>query len=368
MQPPQDVETPPSRASPEHDGYSSYGTGESEQELPLDALTTNRSDALTEGLDELKSYIAAPFASLEKVVRGVQEDMTGVRTDVGVLHEMMDRMSDYVGNLTKTVADVDGLHVYRSPDPPAWGWSKDEAHAKEGERADMMALAESEGIMELGQERSIIHAGHDADSAIQETQMFGNSACMYTNITSLSEVGGEPGWEEVDPECREHSSPSGQQPEKDVGFDGMAQDGTQLDLTPVPMQTGTQAPGPSFWSQFASAVNSMEAPARDTWVPCKRGRENEVETGARQYAKTMAGETPVHEEFNLNVSPQRLHTGASMRGRGRNAAISARGAGRRGGARGGGRGTGRVKKPPTIQPRYRSTASARTTLLEILLS
>ena len=112
-------------SSPEGDQLSSYDTGQSSQEGPMDKQTDNTGDALTDSLEAIKGSIAAldgthnvmadRLASLEKVVTSVREDMTWVKDDVRVVHEILEKLADYVSMLMKTVVEVDGVQAHTPP-------------------------------------------------------------------------------------------------------------------------------------------------------------------------------------------------------------------------------------------------------------
>lgn len=91
--------------------------------------------------------------------------------------------------LSNIVAMVDGVPEHRSPEVYAWGTWKEEADTKAPERAKTTEIGEDERIQLGYEDRSNIHVGHDANSAIQETQTFDMNKWMYTNITSLAKEG-----------------------------------------------------------------------------------------------------------------------------------------------------------------------------------
>jgi hypothetical protein len=47
--------------------------------------------------------------------------MTWVRGDVSVVHEVVEKLSDYVSMLNNTVAIVEEVPEQRSPEVSAWG-------------------------------------------------------------------------------------------------------------------------------------------------------------------------------------------------------------------------------------------------------
>ena len=168
--------------SEEGDETSSYESEESEEEAPLQIHRDSASDVWMEGLADIKSCmgtldatqnaIVSQLASLEKVVLSVQEDVTWLRGDVRVLHEVVEKMADYVSMMNNTVAEVDGVHIHRSPEGPPWGKWPDVTHAAEEGLAPIPGIAEDERVDLGDEEPSHIRVPRSADSAIRETQVF----------------------------------------------------------------------------------------------------------------------------------------------------------------------------------------------------
>lgn len=186
------------------DQYSLYGSWDSEEEAEQENPANNAPDVYMESLEDIKRCISAmnatqnvivnKLSSLEKVVTCVQDDTTWVKADVSVVHEILEKIADYVSMLTPTVADVDGGPKHRSPQKPPWGTWQDDAHAKDYGRAETTTIAEH-GRDSLGNEdRSHTHEGHDADSSILETQMFDTNTGIQTNTTNMEEEGDERAW------------------------------------------------------------------------------------------------------------------------------------------------------------------------------
>ena len=106
-------------ASEEGEQCSSYGTGESEPNKALGKEVKNGGDPWTESVEDMRKTIATlnvtrsaimdKLAALEKLVSFVQEDTTWVRRDVRVVHEIIEKMADYVSRLSDTVAVVDAV-------------------------------------------------------------------------------------------------------------------------------------------------------------------------------------------------------------------------------------------------------------------
>lgn len=124
---------------------SSYGTYGSEQEVALEMQVNIDGDEWMESVESMRCSTAAwdatqnvivdKLAALEKLVTYVHEDMTWVLSDLGVVHEIVNKLADYVSTLNNTVAVVDGVPKQRSLEVYARGTWKDKAHAKAPERA-----------------------------------------------------------------------------------------------------------------------------------------------------------------------------------------------------------------------------------------
>lgn len=112
-------------ASEEGEQCSSYGTGESESDEVLGKDVNNGGAQWTESVEDMRKTIVAlnetqpaildKLVALEKLVSFVQEDTTWVRGDVRVVHEVVEKLADYVSKLSDTVAMVDGVPERTSP-------------------------------------------------------------------------------------------------------------------------------------------------------------------------------------------------------------------------------------------------------------
>ena len=319
-------------------------------------------------LDATQNAIMKKLESMEKAVTLVEEDVTWVRGDVGVVHEILEKIAEHVSMLKPTVAEVEGEPEQRTIEVSAWGSWKDEAHAEDGVRTNTTLMVEDDGVHLFDEEPSHIHGGDDADNAIQETQMFDTSTGMQTNISSSVDEAGCEWWHGNRERTMDFCSPPGKQARRTV-VDGELEDGTQqMEMSLELTEDGTQAPGRSVWTAFSSAAREMPAPvfgggpSDEGWIRSKRGRGTSAEFGGVDSAKMLVEELAGHGNLNLNISPEKVDRANAMQERSRNTTIAARGVGSRGGGRGSGRGTGRVKRPPMVHPRYRSTASPQKPL------
>lgn len=374
--PPEALETPRAPASEEGEQYSSYGSGESEPDKALQMEDRNGGDAWAESMDDMKRSIAAvdgtlssivdKLSALEKVVATVQEDTLWVRGDVRVVHEVVEKLADYVSMLSDTVAVVEGVPGHKPQSVSAWGGWKEDAQALDRGGTEPPAIAEDVDIHVCDEDGSAMHVGHDGDIAIQETQMYENLNTIPQETMTLAGELGAGGWGKTNGAGHALSPPTEDPTAGDDGEDPVLAGCTQMELTIDCTQSGTQAPGRSIWQDFTSTVRDMPGRSEgggnsiDGWVQSKRGRPSSSNVGGSEGAQSVLEQMAGNTNLNLNLSPENPDTMHTMRGGGLNPPTSGRGPGSRGGGRGGGRGTGRVKRPPAVQPRYSTQASSHT--------
>lgn len=335
--------------------------------------TDNAGDVWLERLVDIKSCIAtldatqktivSQLASLEKVVMSVQEDMTWVRGDVRVMHEVVEKMADYVSMLNPTVAEVDGVPIQRASDVAAWGNWQVETSVEEDGLAEIPGMVQDDRVDLRDEEPSHIQVPISYDSAIAETQMFDINTHADGNMEDTDVAGGGEGWPQnfqgqfgLSPQSRKQPRRRDEEDAQDPAFD-------QMEMTFGGTQTETQAPGLSTWSEYTTAVRDMPSsvlgggdrgPGSHA-LKCGRGSWTDPE--ARDTADTRADELSGHGSLNLNVTPPNVDGVEGMSGRGRNAAPTSMGPPSTGKGRGTGRGAGRGKGIPLVSPRYRSRVS-----------
>ena len=359
--------------SEEGSHFSSSGTEDSEEDVPVGTEPDSSGDVWMEMLVDIKSCIStmdathnaivSQLASLEKVVMTVREDMTWVRNDVRVVHEVVEKMAEYVSMLNNTVAEVEGVPIHRSPEVAPWCKWQGAARAEEQGLADPPGIAEDDRVDLRDEEPSHIHVPRSAESAVWETQMFDMDTNADGNRKSTAVEGGREGWRQnlevafgLSPGTRKQAGRRDEDDAQETAYQ-------QMEISVDETQTETQAPGPSMWSASMSAASSMRAPvfgggeSSEGWISSKRVRGSWSDVSARNTAEKQAEELSAQPSLNLNASPENLEGVEGMTARGGNAVTTDTGTASRGGGRGTGRGVGRVKGPPLVQPRYRSTAS-----------
>lgn len=372
---------------------SSYGTGESEDEVVLENPKNIPWDALLHGLDDIKCHLELmdekqkstdkTLASLEQVLLAVQEDMTWVREDLGVVHEVMEKIAEHLSTQNNSMGDGDGLRAQGSPEVSAWGTWRQEPPVR---RDETTAITENGRGDAVDEEPSHAYGGDEANSTIRETQMFGTQVGVNATISSLQEEGGLGGWNENREQSPEIFSPRGKQKRR---TDVQDADDTGLQETEMTMDVAevvTQSKGRLMWADFRSVVRGVTGPVfvggravpgpvvvggravpgplvvggntDGGWVRPKRGRGRSTQSSGGGHSATKDVEMTVAGSLNLNLSPESLEVNVGLGGTGRTPTENPTNGVSRGCSRGSGRGTGRVRRPPAVQPRYQSTASA----------
>ena len=355
---------------------SSYGTAESdeegEQEFAQNLPTETWMDDMQcikqcmANMEATQTYIVEKLALLEKAVMAAQEDMVWVRADQAVVHEVVENLVEHVSTLNPTVVEVEGQAMVDPEPVSAWGSWKQPEQAKDGVLADSVGARGDVHAKPMDDAGRRSNEMHTFDSEIQETQAMDTNTGTDLNITSLADEDAVGVWYANRANSPSAGSPRGTQPRRQDAHDPVEDGCEQMELTLDGPEVGTVAPGRFLWESFQTTMKDMQATMHgggDEVGGCtrsKRGREGTLEfrvpkpVGPR--VETMAD----HADLNLNLSPEKLASHDAVRGRGTSVAPNGRGTASRGRGRGSGRGTGRVKRPPTVEPRYRSTVSVRT--------
>ena len=362
---------------------SSYGSGESEEEGGQEDPQNLRADAWMDGLQFMKrcwanmeatqTYIVEKLASLEKAVMAAQEDMVWVRADQGVVHEVVENLVEHVSTLNPTVVEVEGVANADLEPVCAWGNWKQPAHPKEGDPVDSMGAGGDDRAKVMDAAGRGSHERYVLDSEIQETQVMDMNTPLDRNITSLAEEDGVAQWYENRAGSPAYWSPKGTQPRQQAADDPVEDRCEQMELTLDGPEVGTVAPSRQVWDTFKSTMRDMQAPvhggANDSgrWVRSKRGRSGTLDIVPVNHVSPTVEAMAGHANLNLNLSPEKLTGEDAKRGKEIIVAPNARGTGSRGRGRGTGRGNGRVKRPPPVTPRYRSSASVQTNVTHVCL-
>lgn len=376
---PEAVETAGATASEEGEQLSSDAAGDSEPDEWLDTDVPDSVAPLAKSLEGMQQYLGAldatlckfveRLSALEKVVNAVQEDTLWVRGDVQVVHEVVEKLSDYVSVHSHTVATVEGVPEKNAKPVSAWGGWPAGAEAKEPDSAHSPGIGEDDELDAGPEELSLKHMLHDGDTAIQETQMYENDPSMQSYTMSLQEETEDGGWDKTLYSGRTLSLPTDSQQFEDDEDERLLVASTQVEMAIDGTQSGTLPPGRSIFASLVSTVRDMDGPlvtcenTTEGWVQSKRGRASESEVQAQSHGQSMVPiTTGKHTILNLNLSPEEADVSRTVRGRGKISGTGGRGAGSRGGGRGGGRGAGRGKKPPLVQPRYGTKVSSTCAL------
>ena len=96
---------------------SSYGTTDSEEEWVLDTKDNGLTDVVSDNLSNINCAIAAmgdaqhdimqKLDIIEKGIQNMQGDMTWVQEDLGVVHEVMEKIAEHVNGFEKNTNEKD---------------------------------------------------------------------------------------------------------------------------------------------------------------------------------------------------------------------------------------------------------------------
>ena len=335
-------------AEHEDNNCSSYGSMESEEEGVLGMRQEHVSDALLGRLENIQSSIVGmnakqsdiveKLASLEKVVMAMQKDTTWVREDLAVVHEVMEKLCDHVCELSKTRTEPDGVGERRSPDVSPWGTWKDDATMNEREEAGITTNME-EAVLCLGDEEpSHIRGGQEAACSIRETQMHDMYSGMHVNTTTSMDDGRMGRWYENRATSPGLCSPPRKQTRRTTEEPAVDEEVEQVDVTVDDTQLRTEAPRLAMWVDFKDTLKdipghgSVGSDGEEGWVRAKRARDRVTDQGGVCKSMPTGTAQASHGNLNLNFSPEKVHGGDDMRGRG------GRGRNSMGGGEGGGDG------------------------------
>lgn len=365
----------------EEEQLSFYGSGSSEQEGERDTrmaepemnMAATSNDLVMKSLEEMKesmelmqatqNAIAQRLATMEKVVIGMDADTKWVREDLYVVHEIVEKLAEYVGELSRPGMELPWERPQSIPEISPWGTSwPDGSLAPDSERAGATIVNDYDSV-DIGEaEPSHIDGAPETLTSILETQMFDMDEGLENNIA---------GWAEA---------------REGLGGDGI-RDGSPTQLSPIAKQTRprepenveadelpetqmtleaphglTQMEGPSMWKDFKEACKDLPSTADLTdsdevfWVQAKRGRGSNSNRGDVGRCGSRG-----QGSLNLNLSPDGDDGDEDMVGEGEYTTTSERGGATKGRGRGGGRGTGRGKRPPIVLPRYMNPVIPCTT-------
>ena len=120
-------------------------------------------------IDATPNTLVNKLESMEKVVKTMQEDMTWMRKDLGVVHEVMQNIVEHVSLQVKIMTKIDKLGEQRSIEVCAWGTWKDKLHTDVCDGAKTTRIADDDRVHLHNKKPSHIHGGHEAINNIQKT-------------------------------------------------------------------------------------------------------------------------------------------------------------------------------------------------------
>jgi hypothetical protein len=359
---------------PIEDGYEQWfsdGVGDSEEDLVLEIDAVHTPGMAPKNMDDIRNSIAAlggthatileNIGSVAKVVMALQEDVTWLRQDLGVVHEVLEKLAEHVGEQPKTIATVLGAGQSGSPSPSAWGgWTEPPATDNHA-RAPPTQFTEDERVYEHEESPCPIQRAHESIQAIMETQLFNSISSMPIRETSLPP--------ELLVEWRGDQDPfhttgmlASSIPQRGLEQDVGDDETQQMEMTIDGPQVSAQAPPSSTWSDYRTAVRDLPnhvGKGGDSdvgWVRSKRARDILADFNADREASMSEAENIEAVNLNLNLSPESLEAPGAMRGTWKEAlGIDIPGTSR--GGKGAGRGKGRATRPPAIDYNFRSEAS-----------
>ena len=374
-------------ADHEDDQCSSYGTDESEEEEALEINQGAGSDDVLKRLDEMKDCmelmqatqksiatklaemegaIAVKLGKMEKAVVAEQLDTTSTREEMGEVHEVVHKLTEYVCELGKTLTESIRARRQKSPDSAPWGKFTASGPAADSNRVDTTIIAEGDKVHLEDEEPSHVHRAEEVNSEILETQMYETNIGLHANIAGFEDNGDGDGW--YDDTEAAISSPSAKQIQSRSTEEVEEDEPQQTEMSLEATQCLPQTAGPGLWETFRNACRDLPSLAEGSadgdggWVRPKRGRGSNRDARGPNRADALNCGAGTYGNLNLNLSPEGVGGNSDMRGVGEYGGKNDRGGGKRGRPRGSGRGTGRVRRPPTVQPRFQSSVRPCSTV------
>lgn len=167
-----------------------------EEEPPLETHRVETAGAEAKSLVDIRNNIAVMgsahdailenIASVAKVVMALHADVTWLRTDIGVVHEVLDKLAENVGEQPKTTAEVLGVRQHGSPKTTVWGIWDEAMHTIEHEGATRTHVVEDERQFQHDDPLSHIAPAPESMHCISETQLHHSSEPVHISDPTLS--------------------------------------------------------------------------------------------------------------------------------------------------------------------------------------
>ena len=309
--------------------------------------------------------ILKTLASLTDAIATLQGDMSWVREDLGVVHEVMENIAEHVSTMGRSGPEPDGVLQCAALEGTTWCTWRGEGSGDEHGN-EHMTTSDQRGKKHAREENANPVLGGDAAAtSILETEEPYMDEGMQLNIATSAEEGDTCDWyNEGNTSPAMWSPPGKQRGPLDVEEVDTQDEETQDMHMSIKCTQGAPREGPvSLWAGFESTVRLVAADAEDGgsgWVASRRERGGSGEYGPDAGPQIGTSEGRQHATFNLNFSPGRVRVAHAMHGRGESAAGKNSVVNTGGQMRGRGRGNARVRRPPAVDPRYHSTASTQT--------
>ena len=343
-------------AADDEDECSSYGSeysGEWEME-------TSKQEA-EKGLGEAMQAMKATLASLERMVLSVQFDMTCVRDDLKVVHNVVDNIADQLCELRDAPAEAETYRENIAGDVGAFGTWKANGNVEARAKSPDILSERDKDVILPDFDTSYDPPSYQPGSYIEDTPQFEILAEMNTStITTPEEEGHQKGGNGRGASARLGSPPC-PQTLRSMDVDELQEESQSLEMTCPSTQFLTPGASRSMWKDFTDAVRDWPAPSSDGcdrgegWVSAKRGRGTSPEYGQERANAGKSSGLTSHATLNLNVSPDVHLAEVTMPGGGDADGNKAHASTTRHGSRGGGRGTARAKRPAAVEPSYHSS-------------
>jgi hypothetical protein len=310
-----------------------------------------------------QAIVTEKLEFLEKAVGTVQFDMTWVRDDMKVVHQVVEKMVDTVYNIHDDAVELDRAREQVSLDAsPPLPWRGKEQVA---DIPKPPSASTSRGDAHYADDNlNICNVGRDvAGNFIEDIHAHMPCTDSHTERNNNT-VEGRKELEHARDTLPALCLTPWPEPRVTIEQDLLDEESQQIDFSCQSTQLPTPMTGRHMWSDFAAAVRDWPAPSavgtglEEGWVPTKKGRWDTMDYGKDMAGAGIVAEAATGGTLNLNTLPEGRGESARQHGRGPMAApTSAFAAPSSKGANGTGRGSGRGRGLLDINPRFHNPVS-----------
>ena len=355
------------------DECSSYGSEDSgEWEMETSKLEVEKT--MGEAMQAMKASLASicsvqatvseKLASLERMVLSVQYDMTRVRNDLKIRHNVIDNIADQVSELRDATAEAERLREHVAVDVGACGTWKANGNVEAHDKSSDILSERDKDVVLPDFDPSYDPPCYQPGSYIEDTPQFEMLAEMNTSTMMTPEEEGPQKGGNGRGALARLCSPPCPQTLGSMDVDELQEESQSVEMTCPSTQLRTPGPLRCMWNDFTDVVRDWPAPTSDGsgrgegWVSAKRGRGTSPEYGQEKANGGKKSGLISHASLNLNVSPDQHLAEVTMPRRGDDDGNKFHASTTGHGSRGGGRGTARAKRPAAVEPRYHSSVRA----------